>query len=580
MNLKKMLDMMLGYSPKPEEFMLKETPSEEELASDGSIKGDVATDSRSRRVKKRPIKLGETPFQPEMDDPWKVQTNLDLNMERIKQLFHLPINKDVTIREFNIAGEKGKKAFLVYMEGMIDINLINKSILEPLMLLSGIYSADNLGINACKKVLLNCLPSHQVIESSDFHEVVNEIITGSTVIFIDGCGICLLAETKGFQSRKVEAARTEQVIQGPQEGFVENLRYNTSLIRKILHSENLVTEFITVGAKSKTNVAIMYLTDVANAELVNEVKRRISGIQTDYLSESGMLGEFIEDYPFSLMPQILKTERPDRVASSLAEGKVAIIVEGNPFVLVAPATFYHFIHTAEDYYMRFPYGFWMRFIRTGSIFVTLLLPGIYVAITTFHQEMLPTDLVLAIAAAREKVPFPTIVEVIMMELSFELIREASVRVPGIVGPTLGIVGTLILGQAAVSANIVSPVLIIIVAGTGLASYAIPNYEMAFSFRTMRFFFIFIGAILGFFGISVALYVLLCMIIRMKTFGVPYFAPTSPRTAPSHDLLLRYPMWQQEQRFDSSQTSEVQRQADISRAWTNQSKSNGNKSKQK
>jgi len=579
MKLRKILDMMLGYSPKPEEFMLQETPSERELASDGDIKGDVATDAQPRHVKKKPIKLGGTQPEPKLDDPWKVQKDLELNKERIKQLFHLPVNKDVTIRELNIAGNKGKKAFMVYMESMIDKNVINKSVLEPLMILSSINTAEDLSINTCKKVLFNCLPSHQVTESSDFHEVVNEIITGNTVIFIDGCDICLSAETKGFQSRSVEAARTEQVIQGPQEGFVENLRYNTSLIRKILHSENLVTEFITVGSKSKTNVAIMYLTDIANADLVNEVKRRVSNIKTDYLSDSGMLTEFIEDYPFSLMPQILKTERPDRVASGLVEGKVAIIVEGNPFVLVVPGTFYHFMHTAEDYYIRFPYGFWMRFIRMGSIFVTLLLPGIYVAVTTFHQEMLPTDLVLAIAAAREKVPFPTIVEVIIMELSFELIREASVRVPGIVGPTLGIVGTLILGQAAVAANIVSPVLIIIVAGTGLASYAIPNYEMAFSFRTMRFFFIFVGAVLGFFGISVGLYVLLCMVIRMNTFGVPYFSPTSPKTAPSHDLLLRHPVWQQEQRPDATQTSEVQRQPDISRAWTNRSESNKNRPKQ-
>jgi spore germination protein KA len=527
----------------------------------------VATDDHARRVKKKPIKVGDTPLKPNMSDPWKVQADLQQNKQRIQELFHLPVNKDVAIREFNIAGS-GTKAFLVYTEGMVDKNLINHAILEPLMLLSEMVSKKHSNVDICKKVLNSYLPSVQVTERLDFHAIVSDITLGNTVVFIDGHATGLSVETKGFQSRNVDTARVEQVIQGPQEGFVENLRHNISLIRKILHSENLITEFLSVGTKSKTQVAIMYMADITNLDLVNEVKRRLSSIKSDYISASGMIAEFIEDYPFSLMPQVLKTERPDRVTASLAEGKVAIVVDNNPFVLVVPGTFYHFLHTSEDYYIRFPYGFWMRFIRTGAIFLTLLLPGVYVAITTYHQEMLPTDLVLSIAAAKEAVPFPTIVEILMMELAFELIREAGIRVPGIVGPTLGIVGTLILGQAAVAASIVSPILIIVVAGTGLASYAIPNYEMAFGFRAMRFIFIFLSKVFGFLGISAGLYVLLCMVTHMRSFGVPYFAPTAPKTAPSHDLLLRFPMWQQEQRPDYLQTNEVQRQANISRGWKN------------
>jgi spore germination protein KA len=306
---------------------------------------------------------------------------------------------------------------------------------------------------------------------------------------------------------------------------------------------------------------------LANPKLVKEVKKRITQIKTDYIPETGILEEMIEDHPFSLIPQTIKTERPDRVTSMLVEGKVAILVDNNPFVMLVPAIFFDFLHSPEDHYIRFPYGLWLRIIRIAAIFITSLLPAFYVAIATFHQEMIPTDLLLAITASKERVPFPTIVEMLLMEFSFELVREAGVRVPGVIGPTLGIVGTLILGQAAVAANIVSPVLIIIVAVTGLSSYAIPNYNIAFGFRFMRFFFIFLAAVLGFFGISTGLFVLLCTVVSMKSFGVPFFAPIAPRTGPSYDLIVRHPEWNQELRPDYLQTLDVRRQPNISRKWS-------------
>ncbi len=569
-NIKQKLDKIFGYSgpPNVEHFSLKETESEKLLASDGDIKGDVATDGRPAKQPVKPKKPGmaaESCKTPK--DPWVFQNSLDANKKNIQTIFHSPLNKDLIIRDFSLGGETGVKAFLVFMDGMADKNVINSSILEPLMLLTKIDPCNYQGFNVFKKLLHSYLPNNQVKETDDLKDVVNEIIAGSTVIFFDRCKKALSVETKGFEARSVNTARIEQVVQGPQEGFIENLRANISLIRKILYSEDLITEFLYVGERSKSRVAIMYMADIASPQLINEVKRRISGIKADYVPETGMLGEMIEDHPLSIIPQIIRTERPDRVAASIIEGRVAILVHNNPFVIIVPVTFFSFLHSSEDYYVRFPYGHWLRAMRVGAVFITLLLPALYISIATFHQEMLPTGLVLSISAARERVPFPTIVEMLLMELSFEFIREAGVRVPGVVGQTLSIVGTLILGQAVVAASIVSPILVIIVALTGLASFAIPNYEAAFCFRFMRFIFIFLAAALGFFGISTGLYVILCWMLNMKSFGVPFMAPVAPRTAPSGDVFTKKPLWLLEQRPDFLQPEDVQRQPEISRGWT-------------
>lgn len=566
--LKQKLGKLLGYAGPPKEpFILKETEPEKTLAKDGDIKGDTATVDQPHPKRIKPQKIGELKKQSEVSDPNLISADLDFNKQRLEKLFHLPLNKDVILRQFTVGMEPGIEALLIYIEGMADKSVINNTILKPLMMEVNLDPFQGDGLLPYHRILFNYLPSSKVSELTGFQEVLGEVVTGATVIFFAGSGAALAIETRGFDFRQVGTAVTEQVVQGPQEGFVENLRSNLTLLRKILNSENLVTEFLTIGKTAKANIALAYLVDLANPALVKEVKRRINSIKTDFLPEPGMLEEFIEDYPYSLVPQTFKTERPDRVASLLAEGKVAILVNHNPFVLVVPATFFDFLHSPEDYYVRYPYGVWMRLLRVAAIFLALLLPAFYIAIATFHQEMIPTDLLLAIAASRERVPFPTIVEILLMELSFELIREAGVRVPGVVGPTIGIVGTLIIGQAAVAASIVSPILIIVAAVTGLASFAIPNYTVAFGFRFMRFFFIFLAATLGFFGISTGLVVLLCLLISMQSFGVPYFAPVAPSTGYSSDLVTRAPMWNQEIRPDYVQAQEQQRQPNISRGWT-------------
>ncbi|QNB46239.1 spore germination protein [Thermanaerosceptrum fracticalcis] len=529
------------------------------------------------RVNKKPIRVQrlssynnnkgveEKPEKRVSPENLLVDPQLKINKYYIEEIYSLPKNKDIILREFTISLKPPLKAFAVFMEGLSDKNIINDVVLKPLMILSNLEEKTDL-YNLAEYIKDNILPGNQVEITNEYRKIVESVNYGGTAVFIEGSPYCLLVETKGWDRRAVGKPATEQVIRGPHEAFNETLRSNTGLVRKLIRNEKLITEMFPLGERNKTNIAIMYIEDIANPELVREVKRRINSIKTDFVAESGILEQFIEDHPLMPSPQVLSTERPDRVAAFLVEGRVAIFVDGNPNILIVPTTLFSLLHSAEDYYLRMPYGNFVRLLRVVAVFIAIMTPSIYVAIITFHQEMIPTELILAIAASRETVPFPTILEVMMMELAFELIREAGVRVPGVIGNTIGIVGALILGQAAVQAGIVSPILIIVVAVTGLASFAIPNYSLSFAFRGVRFIFTLLAAGFGFFGVSAGLFLLLTTMCSMKSFGVPMLSPIGPRTKAGPDLVLRGPMWSMEERPDSLDTLDRQRQPRVSRGW--------------
>lgn len=494
-----------------------------------------------------------------------VDAKLHINREYIEKIYSLPINKDIIVRDFFIASEPPIKAFAVFLEGLADKTIINEDILKPLMIFSTLKK-DTEHADLAEYIKTRVLYGNQVDITEKYKDILDKVNYGGTAVFIEGSPKCLLVETKGWDKRSVGKPETEQVIRGPHEAFNETLRSNTGLIRKGLRNENLITEMFKIGTKNKTDVALMYLKDLVNPNLIEEVRFRLTNIKTDYIGESGILEQFMEDHPYMPIPQFISTERPDRVVSFIVEGKVAILIDNSPNVLVAPVTFFTLLHSAEDYYLRFPYGNFIRYLRAIAVFLALVTPAVYVAITTFHQEMIPTDLILAISAARQTVPFPTIVEVFMMEFAFELIREAGVRVPGVVGNTLGIVGALILGQAAVQAGIVSPILIIIIAITGLASFAIPNYSMAFAVRGIRFIFTALAAVFGFFGISAGFFILLTLLTGIKSFGIPFLAPLGPKTGANPDIVFRGTTWSMEKLPDFMDTQERWRQPDVSRVW--------------
>ncbi|MCX7748794.1 MAG: spore germination protein [Clostridia bacterium] len=582
MDLKKTLKKMFIFNEpkKTEEFILKETQEEnEQNKKEEAAQKPEQTKKRkneelllNKQVNIKPKQMEEEKKNDEKPD---ISKNLSENLDYIKKRFSVPLNGDIVIREFDIVvKDKVIPAFMFFIDGMVDRNVINMGILQPLMLLSNmdIKSDEN---DIAEYVRSHILPHNQLKEVREHQQVIDDVNFGGCGIYIDGVDAAFTADVKGWQQRGVERPNTELVLRGPQEGFNESLRGNTSLIRKRLKDENLIVESIQIGKRSKTPCSMLYIKDLANDSLVKEVRRRLESIRVDYIIDTGELEQYIEDNPFLPTPQMIATERPDRVASMLTDGRVAIVMSGSPFVLVLPINNNDLIHAAEDAYVRFPYSNLLRIIRIMAVIMSLLLPGVYIAITNFHHEMIPTDLLLAITASREKVPFPSVVELLIMEVAFELIREAGIRIPGPIGPTLGIIGALILGQAAVAANIVSPILIIIVAVTGIGSFAIPNFSLGFAFRILRFGFILLGVAAGFLGITTGLFIFGLWLVSVKSFGVPFVAPFAPKTAGGlREEFLRMPIWKQETRPDYINPKNMERQPKISREWINRKEDGG------
>lgn len=548
------------YIPEYDEQENKEGKEKDSPAKDSGNKGGQG---KTRGIiKPTPVPEAAGKERENQADDKAISKDINQNLNYLKAKFNAPDNKDIVIREFLIAEKYS--AFIVYLEGMVDRITINNFILRPL-LKTGKINEEN---KECKLdfILKNIIETNQTKEITSHDEAVYDILSGNTLLYVDGCSFYISNETKGYDKRGVEKPQTEGVVIGPQEAFNETLRTNITLLRKIIKNNNLTTEFIKVGEKNQNLCAVMYIKGLTNPAIIDEVKRRIKGIKADFIMGEGFIAQFIDDNPFSLLPSYLNTERPDKTAAHILEGKVAVLSEGTPFSIIVPVTAQELVQSPEDSFMRWQYGSFIRIIRLISLIFAMMLPGLYVAVTTFHQEMIPTDLLIAIAKAKEQVPFPTLVEVILMEISFELIREAGIRIPGIIGNTLGIIGALILGQAAVQANIVSPILIIVVAITGLGNFAIPNFSVAFGVRIVRFVFIAGGAFMGFYGISIAFIITLGLFTNLKSFGVRMFSPISPKTRKSKDYIFRWPIWKQEFRPDYVNPLDLRRQADTSRQW--------------
>lgn len=376
----------------------------------------------------------------------KLFPSSDVNLEIIKNIYSIKNNTDINIREFTLPiKSKNYKAFLVYIDGIVDQNSINEFILEPLLLRNSLnlnepkeessIISKNLSVKRIKKFNLedylinNLIPQNRVISSNNFKGVIEKVNFGFCSLFVNTLEIAINIEVKNFKDRNVEKPQNETVIRGSQLAFNENLRVNTALIRKIINNENLIIEEFNVGKITQTKIGVCYMKNITNNSLVNEVKKRINNISVDYIISSGQLEQLIKDNINSTYPQIIATERPDRVSDYLLEGRVAIIVDGSPFILIVPAVFFDFITTAEDKNLNNTYANFLRVIRIIALTFALLLPGLYVAITGFHQELFPSELLFAIASAREAIPSPIIIEIIVMEVSFELIREAQLRVP-------------------------------------------------------------------------------------------------------------------------------------------------------
>ncbi len=513
--------------------------------------------------------------------------NININLEYMQIKYNALINSDVVIREFNLIAKNNEyKAFLIYLDGMVDSNMINDFILKPLMLRNSAntYIKDNqnksitivknnYGIKKVKKFNLeeyifnSLVPQNSIKKYTKFKDAISDINSGNCILFVDTISTVFSLEVKGFKARSIGEPSNEIIVRGSQEAFVEVIRTNTSILRRLVNNENLIIENIDVGKISKTKVAVCYLNNIANEDLVYEVKYRINNLDIDTLISSGQLEQLIQD-DSSIFPQLISTERPDKAVNYLFEGRVVVIVNGSPYVLIAPGVLVDYLSSPEDLNLKHQYSNILKLIRLIAYFFALLLPGLYIAITTYHQELIPTELLLAIASSRETVPFPLIFEIIIMELSFELIREAGLRVPSPIGPTIGIVGALILGEAAVSAGIVSPILIIIVAITGISSFAIPDFSLSFTLRLLRFVFLILGAVGGFLGIALGIFVYLCFISNLKSFGVPYTSPYIPNSnfTNSTTSFFTKPIWKREKRPSFLNPKKDNEEGKISMLW--------------
>lgn len=463
-----------------------------------------------------------------------INYRLQTNIEKIAKIFNYPINEDLNIRNINISFLK-RKGTILFLSGMVDEDIIHDFIIKPL-----IINKQNNKSNDIHDIII----AKNIEKIQLFKGIVDNIVSGKTILIIDKCKEAYSIDTTDYGHRAIGKPIAENVIKGPHEAFVEADKVNRSLIRKQLRDESLVTERIIAGERSRSIISLMYIDDIVDPELVKIVKKRIMNIKADTIQNISVLEQYIEDKAYSIVPTVLFTERPDRAVAFLQEGHIVMLMDSSSHCLIAPATFWSFFQTAEDSYQRWPYGNFIRILRLLAIFIALLTPSLYVAITTYHVSMVPTDLLLAITATRERVPFPVIIEVLLMEIAFELLKESGIRIPTPMGPSIGIVGGLILGQAAVEANIVSPILVIVVAITGLASFAIPNNNLNFMIRIAKFIFLISAASFGIIGVIVALMLFVSYLLSLKSFGVPFLSPMAPPIPSSEDLILRPPIWKQ------------------------------------
>lgn len=444
--------------------------------------------------------------------------SIEKNIAYMRDRYNVPQNNDVVIREIGL--NDGKKAFVMFFEGMVDSQAIDEYIIKSLIELSYLKE------DRFDDELYMYFTTHaQAVVNTDMDDIAEGINFGSCALFVDGVSKAFVFDVKKWEHRTIDKPQNEQSIYGPQEAFAEMMRTNTALVRKILKTEKLVAYGVQIGSVSKTPGVLLYIDGLTNKKLVDEAKRRLGAVEKDYIIGIEEVQMLVEDRRFMITPQTYATERPDRAARALTEGRCVLILNGSPRALIMPSNAFELTHSVSDNYLHVPFALMSRMIRLFGMFVSLLLPALYLAITLYHQEIIPTYLLYSISASRENVPFPSLVEMLLMDVSFELIREAGIRMPSSIGSTLGIVGGLILGQAAVSAKIVSPIMIIIIAITGIGSFATADYTLGWTYRILRLGFIFLAAGFGFFGIAVGIVLYSLYLGTATSFGVPFLSPS-------------------------------------------------------
>jgi spore germination protein KA len=452
---------------------------------------------------------------------------------------------DAVVKEFSF-GNPAIRACMFYFDGLTNKNQIEANLLKPLLLELNMISHDDPLRRENSPDLLDTVQDRilslaEIKRLDHLQEICHHITSGDTVLLIDGCTQGLVAGTRSWAGRPIQVPENEVTVFGPKEGFSETLRFNTAILRRRLKSTRLKMDPVVLGRISKTDVVVCYIEGIAPPELVREVSTRLNNIDIDAILDTGYLAELIADHKWTLFTQTEHTEKPDRVCGQLLEGKVCIMADGTSMALVLPISFPEYMISPEDYYIHFIPASLFRMLRLSAFLLALLLPSLYVALISYHHEMIPTPLLLTIAATRQNVPFPAFLEALIMEATFELRREAGLRLPRAVGPAVSIVGALIIGEAAVRAGLVSTPMVVVVAFTGIASFVSPSYNAGIVIRIARFGFLFASGLLGFLGIVIALLLMMIRMASLSSFGLPYLSPMAPlNLRQMTDIIVRRP----------------------------------------
>ena len=489
-----------------------------------------------------------------------ISKKIEENESAIKEAFaHCD---DLKFRKLTIGENASVRGFVCYIEVNAGNNLIN--VLGRMLAYMETLSKEQL----IETVKGNAFALSDADPYTYMEDAIRGVLIGDAVLFIDGVDAALKMPDQGYPKMGISKSEAEKVVRGSDESFAESEKANTALIRKRIRNTKLKVKEFQVGVRSFTNVAIVYIEDLAEKALVEEIHRRLTEYDIDGVMDSGVMEQLAEESWISPFPQFQSTRRPDRAAMEVLNGKVVVLVDNSPVALLLPTDVNSFLKTTDDYYNRFYMATFARVIRYVAAFFALTLPGLYLAVTNFHTQILPTPLLLSFSKAREGVPFPAALEVLLMELSFELIREAGVRLPGTMGNTIGIVGGLIIGQAAVEANLVSPIVVIVVAFTALCSFAIPNEEFAFSFRILKFLLIALSAWFGFFGFLIGLFLVLVHLASLKSFDVPYLSPYVGAQLNGYqdekDSVVRFPLrmlWKRPMYANASERVKLKKKSD-------------------
>ena len=484
---------------------------------------------------------------------------LKKNLDTVKARFEE--SSDLIIREFSFGKETdgAGKAALIFLDGMVNQPMINDNIIKPLMYDSRyLHAQETLDIPGIGEIRDRLLTVGEVKTVRTYHEVEQACLSGDAVFMAEGSCEALDIGAKGWEKRAVTEPPSETAIRGPREGFTENLRTNTSMIRRKIKDPALRIHAAVLGKRTNTQVNILYMDGIADPDLVREVERRLKNIDTDAILATGYVEEYIADAPFTAFPTMWCSERPDAVAGKLLEGRVAIVVDGAPFVSTVPMLFVENFQSAEDYIARSQYATMMRLLRLTAFFISLFAPALYIALTTYHQELIPTTLLFTMAASREGIPFPAVVEMGIMMLIFEILREAGIRMPRTIGQTVSIVGALVMGEAAVQAGIVGAPVVIVIAITAVSSFAVPFLDGAIAI--LRWFLLILASVLGSFGITIGTFVILVHLVSLRSFGAHYMAPIAPfHVADLKDTAVRVPLWAMRTRPRAIRPQDVKRQ---------------------